>query len=177
MARGQRVWIQACWTPRVLTQRSPRYAQGVVARRRRSGMRSGGRKGAVQRTKLPAASRRGLPRQRATSAVIRSVYGFILRRSAAALDYARRGRLRVADRLRQRGQLAIDSRGGAAERSGGADGAGRGRLACDSSTADRRRDAGAGWRRRRAVAGGLELGGDDGSGSQRHDPTDRKSVV
>src|SRR5262245_48567984 len=69
MARAQRSWAQAYWTPRVLTRRSPRYANGVVARRRRSGTRSRGRKGAVQLKNLPASSDRQLTQQRCNPAL------------------------------------------------------------------------------------------------------------
>src|SRR5262245_37994967 len=69
MARAQRLWTKACWTPRVLTLRSPRYANGVVALRRRSGMPSRGRKGAVRVESLPAASGRQLSQKRRDQAL------------------------------------------------------------------------------------------------------------
>src|SRR5215813_1222089 len=69
MARAQRLWMRTCWTPRVLTRGSPRYANGVVARRRRSGMRSRGRKGAVRVESLSAASGRRLSKQRRNQAL------------------------------------------------------------------------------------------------------------
>src|SRR5262245_12101028 len=69
MERAQRLWMQACWTRRVLTRRSPRCANGVVARRRRSGMRSRGRKGAVRVERLPTASGRQLSQQRCNPAL------------------------------------------------------------------------------------------------------------
>src|SRR6266508_4563179 len=69
MARAQRSWARAYWTPRVLTRRSPRYANGVVARRRRSGMRWRGRKGVVRVESLPAASGRRPSQQRCNQAL------------------------------------------------------------------------------------------------------------
>ena len=68
---------------------------------------------------------------------------------------ARRGRLRPADRLRQRRQPAARARGGQGIGDGGADGARRRARPARAAAADRVRDAVARGRRPRAAAGGL----------------------